>query len=192
MQNSESHMTEASQIPGATNHPEVRQLLLEMDALNAVLRVIKHAPDERAEAISLVQAALIHRGEPDDLPSALITIAMQKIVGTISPLVIHRPSTEFWDHYLADDTAIQWINWVTDNPVFLTTPTEPQELPVESAVHETVLVFWRRAVVQLAKGDLTEARRLFKRALDLGAQFGTESHVLVSWSYAASFLTEEA
>lgn len=184
------------------SHANVEDLLFEMDALNAVLRTIEGTNGDRAEAIAMVETALSRRAESEDLSEILITLAMQKIVGTVSPLVIHRPSTEtndlgrldpgrfeFFDHYLMADTSIQWLNHVHNAAVFLLWPAEAEDLPVESAVHENVLRFWRAAILH-SGGDLSESQRLFKRALEIGAHFGTDSHVLVSWSYAATFFTE--
>ena len=54
-------------------------------------------------------------------------------------------------------------------------------------IHLMALGFWCHAVGDLIHGDLEEARRYFKRALEVGAQFGTESSVAIQWAYVGTF-----
>lgn len=178
-----------------TGVPEnIQPLLREAKALNGILATIEGRSEPIPEAIRHVRDALGSRGEATNVSDALIQLAMEKIVGNPNPPVIHRSSTgsfDYFDHLLAEDTACQWMSWVLDGPVYLLWPSEGEKLPVESAVHENVLRLWRSAIVQLAKNDLEESQRLWKRAMNMGSQFGVESHVMLSWAYAATFFTRE-
>jgi len=173
-----------------TKYPDpVDQLLFEAEVLNAILRTIQGTSEPKSEILAQVSLALGRRESPEDLTEALSQAAMEKIVGKIAKPVIHRSSTAFFDHWLAEDTAILWMKWITGEEINGAIDSDAEKLPVESSIHETTLRYWRDAVVKLAQGATQESMRLWKRAMELGSQFGTESHVLVSWSYAASFFT---
>jgi hypothetical protein len=61
------------------------------------------------------------------------------------------------------------------------------ERPREDAVQAMALRNWVHAMESLAYNDVYNARRLWQRALEIGGTFGTPSHYLVSWTYAAAF-----
>jgi hypothetical protein len=61
-------------------------------------------------------------------------------------------------------------------------------LRIPGAEIETMaLHFWAEAIERLAEGDVEDARRLWLRAVDFGANFGTETSSVIAWTYAASF-----
>lgn len=171
---------------------EVETALTEMDALNAALRA--ESAVDREAASDLVRAALRQAPEPLTIAERVVHTAMQKIVGQPINSCLLTATTDRWETYVEQTLSLAWIEWARGNdsreqmiPLMATPDSH-----IDSAVHMIVLGFWREAIVKLCDYDPTEARRMFKRALSLGASYGTESHRIVSWSFAASFIGERS
>lgn len=54
-------------------------------------------------------------------------------------------------------------------------------------LHTMALEAWQLAIEALLAGNPKEARRFYRRAMELGSQFGTWTSTAVQWTYGASF-----
>ena len=61
-----------------------------------------------------------------------------------------------------------------------------------SVLHHLALTNWAKATIALLKDDHNEAKRRYRRALDVGGRFGTETNTVVVWTYIATFLQRGA
>lgn len=176
----------------------VSTIIFEMSALNAALSAIDAGLDIE-EARTLVRSALKRKSVPETLDEHVVIAAMRRISGEVVVVPSVKIHKDPWDRRLADVTATSWLAWakgeftpaLSQLPPLLRDHDERDKIPGEDgAIQLLSISFWGEAVVQLAKGDLVAAHRFFRRALELGSQFGTETHPIVSWSYAASFFGE--
>lgn len=87
-------------------------------------------------------------------------------------------------------TALAWMAWANGEPSkahkFLETTNMAKG---GGEIQLMALGFWCRGVGDLLAGDLNEARRYFKRSMDVGSQFGTESSVAIQWAYVGTFFS---
>lgn len=110
--------------------------------------------------------------------------AMTRIAGGATP------PAKLEGEGLFEATAWAWMTWVTSGPdqgAIQVLDRATQEAEGPSVLHHLALSNWAKAVRALHLGEMTEAKRLFRRAVDVGGQFGTESNPTVVWSYAATF-----
>jgi hypothetical protein len=168
-------------------------LLLEMDALHTTLQVVDQGVDS-TEAVVLTRMAFNHDRPANSAEERLIFRAMAKILDMPVALSSKLPAKAPWERRVFESVAHAWVCWAND---------PNSEIPLEEipklrsaqrgtckqagAVHLLALYFWAAAVEALAKSDRAEARRLWRRAIEIGSSFGTPSNAAVLWSYAASF-----
>lgn len=177
---------------------ELGGLFAEMDALNAAGKAADGAGDAQ-EARDLTRAAF-DAFDPKDAQDGLAKAAMAFILGEdVKPLVPKAPAAEPWIQHVFESIARAWACWAAD-------PSSPAPLEEVArlrreqkdredvgssrragAIQLIALYFWAAGVEALAKNNLDEARRFWKRAIDIGASWGTESHPAVLWTYAATF-----
>lgn len=173
--------------------PSVGRIAHEMGALQAVQLVVEGHGDP-GEARLLCRTYLA-RLEPESLEERVIAAALRRIL--CRPMVVPghgEPRTEPWEACMADTVALAWMSWAAGDcggalatAKRFTTVQKKHGTGKAGAIHLLTLSFWSEAVTLLSEGDLAGARRFFKRAIELGSQFGTDSHPMVSWAYAASF-----
>ena len=90
--------------------------------------------------------------------------------------------------------AYIWTRFVSGLPVDLSILDCVRELlgqvnPNEAgAINLLSLSQWFAAMDSLLQGDIPAARKFWKRSLTIGAQFGTDSHGLISWAFVSTFL----
>lgn len=177
-------------------------LFLESDAMRAAYNAAEGQGDPEA-ARALVQQVFVS-WRPIDFEGRLTLCAMARVIGEdLSPFFPQGPVDKPWERRCFETIGRAWATWARD-------PSDPQaaamiaQLRAEqtsresvegseaqrraSAVHLMALYFWAAAVEKLAQGDPAEAKRFWKRAIDVGSSHGTPSHPAVQWTYAASFL----
>jgi hypothetical protein len=130
--------------------------------------------------------------QPDETTEDQVTrYAMGKILGEPLPypLLPDEDSTDP-ERSLFLSTSWAWMVWASGSPTNAAlVELKRQDLQEEgpSVLHHLALSNWALAVRSLLKGDMTEAKRRYRRALDVGSQFGTETNAVIVWTYAASF-----
>ena len=172
---------------------EVSHVVREMHALQAAQLVVERG-DDPGPAQFLVEE---YRAEfePESLEESVIDVALRRILGAPDARFAsdERRRTPR-EALIADSTAIAWATWASGSPkeanLLLKRLEGKTKRETGGAIHLLTLSFWRQATALLIEGDSFGARRFFKRAMDLGSQFGTESHPMISWAYAASFFHE--
>lgn len=120
----------------------------------------------------------------------LIQTAMAKIADANLDVAIEVDNSAP-DRKLFSTTALAWTLWARGEPGeaerILREDTKDDIVAKGSAIHLMALHCWRGAVEALLRGSMEEARKLFLRAIDIGAQAGTETGPAIQWAYAASF-----
>lgn len=172
-------------------------MLVEEDGLEAMMRVIDGSGDAEL-AHTLVEAAIAERAESSRLAEEVVLAAMHRIVGKPVWLPLSAARQTPWENHVTDTLALAWAAWAAGQHEAATRELEhlhermPKGGDESGAVHLMSLHYWGDAIEQLVSGNIPAAHRLFKRSLDLGSQFGTESHTTVSWTYAATFFNEKS
>lgn len=172
-------------------------LLLEMDALHAVLRTVDQGVDEQ-EALRLTSLAFEAQRASKTLETQLVLGSMARILGKPFEATSQEPSKRPWERYVFESLAQAWIYWAA-NPTSKTpleivsrlrSERDNRKKGYNGAVHLHALYFWADAVEALAKKDAKEARRLWQRSIEVGSSFGTASNASILWSYAATYFPE--
>ncbi len=172
-------------------------IVLEMEALDAVLHVVEGSADAD-EARARVRTALTNNSRAaKNLDERVILAAMRRIIGQQVEIPSSQP-TNAWLLHVRNTLAIAWVEWsigevasARSRLAYLCTEKAGASHLTSGAIQLMSLRFWEDAIEHLIAGDRAGAQRLFRRALDVGSQFGTETHTLVSWAYAATFFPEE-
>lgn len=126
------------------------------------------------------------RDQPTDtVEDRVVWYAMGKVVGALLP----APSTmeagrDLDDRGLFLDTAQAWMTWASEGGGHLSWSDRKEGA---SVLQHLSVANWASAVEALLREDLSEAKRYYRRALEVGGQFGTESNSVITWTYAASF-----
>lgn len=175
----------------------LRSMIVEMDGLEASMRVVDSGADPEL-ARPVVEAAIADRQvSMKRLDEEVVLAAMLRIVGKPVRLPLAAARVNLWENHVTDTLALAWAGWAAGQPEAALRELGhlhgkmPKGGDESSAMHLMSLHYWGGAIEQLARGSIPASRRLFRRALDLGAQFGTESHTLVSWTYAATFFNDK-
>lgn len=139
--------------------------------------------------------------EPRTYSEEVIEAAMQLIVGedivALDEPLLRRP----WEAYVSDATGCAWVDLARGKTALAAReirrlrkrpiPREPAASR-SGAIHLLALYFWGEAILQLSSENRKSAHKFYRRALELGSQFGTESHPVISWTYAATFFSDGA
>jgi hypothetical protein len=84
--------------------------------------------------------------------------------------------------------ATAWMEWAAGkSPHDLLESAPKSSTEFGGALQWMSLDPWAAAIAALGNEDVSEARRLFRRSVQLGTQCQTESNPVVQWAYAASF-----
>lgn len=135
----------------------------------------------------------LHRTQPNDTPDELLTwFAMGKLLGKPleAPERFLLGDEDDTEEALFQTTAWAWMAWASGEdarkPLFalegLSHHTE------DKLIHVLALSNWTTAVENLLRNNLSEAKRRYRRAVDLGSQFGTDTSTAIFWTYSATFL----
>lgn len=185
--------------------PEVARVAHEMAALQAALLVVEQAAAPK-QARLLVRTYLAHL-DPATTEERVIEAALRRILGKEVTKPPHEakapppPLSVDWEAHVADVVSFAWSSWAANDnkrAVDAVKGLRGRRKSREAfsgrtgAIHLLTLSFWSQATLLLIEEDRIGAKRFFKRALELGSQFGTESHPMISWAYAASFFEGSA
>lgn len=174
------------------------EILAEMRALNAAGQAVE-CKSTMTEARSIVANVFASRANTaSNIDGLLISAAMAKIIGEdVKPFLVEMPRSGPWDRIVLETIAHAWTRCVAGHPEVaiellpkLRARQHEEESPPRGrpdAVNLMAMYYWMSAVEALANGNRVEAERLWRRALEVGAHFGTDSHLLVSWTFAATF-----
>lgn len=178
-------------------HPSV----FEINALNAAAAIIDgkgKAQEVRTRVRTLLLTNVPRIESPTDLA---ICAAMAKITGVdVDRFKIDTPSGGTWEEMVTYTIAYAWTEWAAGRPVVAANVLPQLRSAQEEsdarrhrsgAINLMAMSYWLTAVEALAKNDLKEADRYWRRALELGSHFGTDSHLLVSWTYVATFFPND-
>lgn len=180
----------------------VAHIAHEMEALQASLRVADGEGDR--EHARLLGRTYLGRLDPETLEQHVIEGALRRILGReVGGELAYEPvGKEDWEKHVSERVALAWLAWAsndTERALDIVKSLRAGQKKRQTftgqrtgAIHLLTLSFWSEAVVFLAKKDPSGARRFFKRAIELGSQFGTDSHPMISWAYAASFFDDAA
>lgn len=171
-------------------------LVREIGALNAMLRSVgQHSVSK--PTVRLVQAVFAERLHRSSASSSIegrgISAAMAKILGEkAAPFASEVPVSSPWERVTTATVVAAWIAWADgylEQARALLSQVDLERHPPlrEGAINLMALGFWVQGIEHLLQGDKTSSKRFWQRAIEMGAHFGTESHLLVSWTYAASF-----
>jgi hypothetical protein len=172
-------------------------LIAEMGALNDAAAAVEHQVAAN-DARKRVRHAYVARAEALSVEDRVILAGMAKIIGEDpGDFAVEPPSAdESWERQVTETVAHAWIELSlgrTASAIDLIPrirARQPDEQRVEGrsgAVNLMAMYFWMTAIEAMARGDRPTARRFWKRALDVGSNFGTDSHLMVSWTYVATF-----
>lgn len=175
--------------------PYIEQAITEAKALSAALAFVE-GQGPREEAVGLTEKAL-HGHDGKNLHGIVTRYAMEHIVGrSHNTSVVVKPNGKSLERRIFETTSLAWLRWISQEGAessleALRLLQEEGEScqPQGGALHLMALRPWQLAVRALISGDREEAKRLFRRATELGSQCGTESNPVVQWTYAATFFT---
>jgi hypothetical protein len=179
------------------NENAVVRVMHEMSALNAALRVAEGLGGDVQEAL-LLSRTYLARFSPETVEERVIEVSIRKILGEAVEAQDLSGAPVEWEGYVQHMVATAWLFWMGGNP----TRARAQLVEVQTkrkaktfadkkgSLHLFTLYFWSQAISELLDGDRAAARRYFKRSIELGAQFGTDSHPMISWAFAGTFFEE--
>jgi hypothetical protein len=178
--------------------PEVKRIIEEMNALNAVLTAT--TPTLRVEAREKVRSVEAASPEPATVEEVVLRTAMSRIAGTDPPGVTPKLTEGApWVMRAFELIGLAWLAWARGDAGEATScivEWAEEEEARNSSVTEYIrdgavqlysVSLWATAVSNLLAGRTEEARRYYQRVHDVGASFGTESHPVILWTMAASF-----
>lgn len=172
------------------------EMLAEIAALNVVLLAVDKKRD-RAEAVAIVHRVVGKRLNLTRHEDFFVTCAMHRIVGEPLPDDELPLDESKWTTFVLRTVLRAWLAWARGQEAVATEMLRSLKIDQKhkervqertGAVHLMALYFWASAVEALAQGDRVNSLKLWKRAMEVGSTVGTESALLVQWSYAASFL----
>ena len=164
-----------------------------MVAQRAAGRVVEGSGSP-TEATVAVRKALALSGDPATFQDTLTRAALQAILRQPVLVIEGEPSEESWTTHLYETIGLSWLSWANGTApkkileeIERLKKRENFSLGGDGAVHLMTLHFWLDAVTALVRGQPEEAKRLWTRAIEVGASAGTESHATILWTYIASF-----
>lgn len=184
---------------GGFDLPSVEDVCAEMAVLNAAWKAIETgkggATVQRGASSVLLSRGVFFTTEEDHVVSGcLAKLAGQDASGFLFPLPQERLD---WVEEVAVTISYAWMMWLVGKGAEvrgLLSDLRSRQADGEEeikgragAVNLMCLYYWLSAVEVLLAGDQETSQRLWRRALEIGGQFGTDSHPLISWTYVASF-----
>jgi hypothetical protein len=175
---------------GSASHVDAEpRFLIEGRAIQRLFAAME-GQESLGESLQLVEH--LHRTQPCDSPEEILTwYAMGKLLGkpldTPERFIGDDDDTE---EALFQTTAWAWMNWAcgedAKKPLFAL--SELKHHTEDKLIHVLALSNWSNAVENLLRANLPEAKRRYRRAVDLGSQFGTDTSTAIFWTYSATFL----
>jgi len=170
-------------------------IVRELHALQDALRVVDGGEDPGKARAAAKRALASRPRHSPPLIDQVIRCSIAKIAGeTIPARPLGKPTQSSSENHLVETASLAWTAWLTASEPgraaseSLRIQSEsPTWLGQPGALHRTTNTFWLSAIERLEAQDVPEARRLWQRAIEIGASLGIESHPAILWSYAASF-----
>lgn len=149
-------------------------------------------PRQREKALRLVRESynrIALRPSPSD---QLIRGAQAKILGKpLSDIKLTDDKAKGADARVFEAFAQAWLAWAAGrDPTAYLSPKTKEGGEYGGAIHLMALEPWGGAIRELHEGSIDEARRLFRRSMELGGQCGTETNDAIQWTYAATFFED--
>lgn len=178
-----------------THLRDPEELLLELDALNEASRVADHQGDP-VQAEGLVREALLRRTSSRRPEDHLVLCAMNLIVGNTptlepSPYVVE---SQGWVDDLTEGLIGCWICWALgekqeaiEGLQAIRDRQQTEEHGSSGAVNLLTLYFWTGALEALTRENVSQSKKMWRRAIEVASSHGTESSLLIQWAYAGTF-----
>ncbi len=173
---------------GVFESEKVQQTIAEANILGELLSCTDQmlpCQEARTQLRSIFEA---HR--PDDPESWLKHSAMARLLGEATPFPENLETEKTATAKLFLRGAHAWALWAAGRIQEAQIKLSASEVPSRQGgdeIHLMALGPWYCGVEALLRGDLLEARRYFRRSMEVGSQFGTETNNAIQWSYAATF-----
>jgi len=169
---------------------EITRLMTEGRAISMVCEAIEGRVNP-LKAQKFVESLLLKQPR-DTVENQVTWYAMSRIAGreVHSGPVFNEGDVDL-DRELFLATAWAWVVWAAEGPTNKVLSLHKLSLSDEgsSVLHHIALSNWAKAVKSLLAGDQAEAKRFYRRAVEVGGQFGTETNSVIVWTYAATFLS---
>lgn len=165
------------------------ETLAEMKVLSALLSCVAGGPPV-PDVRSLVRPVL-EAQSPKDAESLVRSFAMMKLLGEpLSPPELE--AGEGAASRLFVRTARAWMLWAVGRLdeakiALKTTVCEPSPREGGGEIHLMAIGPWCVGVSALLRDDPEEARRFFRRSVEVGSQLGTETNNAIQWALVATF-----
>ncbi len=165
---------------------EVDKVIAEGRALTRSLAVIEAGASIDEARLSCL--TYLEQHTADNVENIAIDCALRKICG-LTPTTYrdtHPVVLTSGEEVLLHEGVIRWLEWATGvRPSLLV--VEPRVTLTTSVMNRMALTQWIEGVDHLRRGNESEARRYFRRAVTFGGIYGTPSNPMIQWTYAASF-----
>lgn len=177
---------------------EVEALMDNMAALEAVFEAVQ-GTGSTERAVSLAKQALRSQARaPRSFEEYLVHVSLSRVAGLPLSKLGPTPSVSpTWVTFVYETVAAAWLRWFTSGDtsaiglMVRIRAAEPDTHHVPGGAVELLsLSEWGQAVEALAEGDFGKARRHFERAVEVGAQIGSDSNPSINWTYAASIFPQ--
>ncbi len=157
--------------------------------LDATQQVVEHGDVFDGDKVRYRINLLIPEIVPDNIVEATALVAMN-VIGERRHTTL--TNMEPIEGVLATDVTALCFAWV--HGVMRNDPIDISKIekiaastPDDEAVQAMAIRAWAGALVALLQHDRTEARRLWRRAMDIAGSFGVESQQAITWTYMATF-----
>jgi len=147
----------------------------------ATLYLENPEPKLRQEALFWITRSYEKQRDP------IIRLAHQQVLGlplTAAKLSVEGPSVARRFTYLAQ----AWMAWINGEDPLISleaAPKKPEEFG--GALQWMSLDPWEQAIRALVDQNTVEAKRFFRRSIQLGTQCQTDGNHAIRWTYVASF-----
>jgi hypothetical protein len=185
-----------NQKPLRDNSEKADAILLEMDALHAILQSVDHCEDSK-QALGLIQRALL-----SPQTNRLIAASMRRILGQAIEAPGELLASETYSKHLYEGLVQIWLLWASGRnqeakkvlgslhlaeQAFAVLQHQKGSGLTHGAVHIFALQYWFGALEALVHENLAETHRLWKRSIEIGSSHGTKTSAAILWAYAATF-----
>lgn len=170
---------------------EAFDLVEEVDALSTLDAHIGGEEVDLDSAFKFVRRAA-NAIEPTSVGEWLLLAAMAKILAKPIRGIDFAPVSGPADQHVFTTCATAWMRWAEGRSDLARAAldagaSEDLHLGRGGALHVMALTPFRAAIEALIRNDTTEARRLFRRSIEIGTQMGTETNPIIQWAFVASF-----
>jgi hypothetical protein len=183
---------------------EVGKILTAANALNVAGRAVENSGDTTEALVAIREAAALWEDATTDTVEDFLTLqAMNHVLGKKVSKAVRPPVETPWEDHITESLTFAWLDWAARGKNSQTLVNAITRLKADQKVHKEgdydeehrggihlmALYYWSSALEHLGEGNQTEAKRLWKRALEIGSTHGTASHIIVSWTYVATFFS---